>query len=178
MHTYELATQPARPSSRPRLFALWKALLGESGASLVEVSLVIGILAPALLLGTAGAAGFVYASIEVSNAAHAGAAFAAQYYIGSSDTALPTSAQVTAAVQNDAPELNAVLKSGTTLTVTMATGCNGGAANAGNTIPTCSTGVLPYVQVTAQATIVPFTAYIGLPNSLAMSSQATINLVN
>jgi hypothetical protein len=178
MRLCELFLKLAQRSKSRLRRAFLVSLRGDSGASLVEVSLVIGILAPALLLGTAGAAGFVYASIEVSNAAHAGAAYAAQYYIGSSDTALPTSAQVTAAVKNDAPELNAVLKSGTSLTVTMATGCNGGAANAGNTIPTCSAGVLPYVQVTAQATIVPFTAYIGLPNSLAMTSQATINLVN
>lgn len=155
-----------------------RTLRNENGASLVEVSLILAILAPALLLGTAGAAGLVYASIEVSNAAHAGAAFAAEYYIANSSNALPTSAQVTSAVQNDAPELTAVLKPGTTVTVSMATGCNGGSATAGNSIPACSAGVLPFVQVTTQATVVPFTAFAGIPKSLTMSSRATINLVN
>jgi hypothetical protein len=155
-----------------------RPLRRESGASLVEVALVIGILAPAMLFGTAGAAGLVYASIEVSDAAHAGAAYAAEYYIANSNTALPTSTQVASAVQNDAPELTAVLMPGTSLTVTMATGCNGGSATTGNSIPSCGTGVLPYVQVTTQATVVPFTAFAGLPSSLTMSSRATINLVN
>ncbi|HEX4286764.1 MAG TPA: hypothetical protein VHZ28_16850, partial [Terracidiphilus sp.] len=82
------------------------------------------------------------------------------------------------AAQNDAPELTPMLKSSTTLTVSMATGCNGGAATAGNTIPTCGTGVLPYVQVTAQATVVPITKFVGLPNSMTLTSTATINLVN
>jgi Flp pilus assembly protein TadG len=161
-----------------RLMGLGEGLRGENGASLVEVSLILAILAPALLLGTVGAAGLVYASIEVSNAAHAGAAYAAEYYIANSNTALPTTTQVTTAVQNDAPELTALLKPGTTLTISMATGCNGGSATTGNSIPSCSTGVLPYVQVTTQATVVPFTAFAGLPHSLTMSSQATINLVN
>jgi Flp pilus assembly protein TadG len=161
-----------RSASRLRLFR------EEAGASLVEVSLILGFLAPAMLLGTVGTAGMVYSSIEVSNAAHAGAAFAAEYYIANSNTALPTSAQVTSAVKNDAPELALVLKPGTTISVSMATGCNGGAATAGNSIPSCSSGILPYVQVTTQATVVPFTAYSGLPSSITMSSEATINLVN
>jgi hypothetical protein len=131
-----------------------------------------------MLLGTTGAAALIYSSIEISDAAHAGAAFAAQYYISNSNTALPSTSQVTTAAQNDAPELTPMLKSGTTLTVSMATGCNGGAATAGNTIPTCGTGVLPYVQVTAQATVVPITKFVGLPNSMTLTSTATINLVN
>ncbi|HEX3891896.1 MAG TPA: hypothetical protein VHW46_04925 [Terracidiphilus sp.] len=153
-------------------------LRDESGASFIEVGIILGILGPLMLLGTAGAAGLIYAAIEVSDSAHAGAAYAAQYYISSSDTALPTSTQVSTAAQNDASELTAMLKSGTNLTVTMATGCNGGAATAGNTVPVCSTGVLPYVQVTTQATVVPLTAFAGLPKSISMSNTATINLVN
>jgi Flp pilus assembly pilin Flp len=166
---------PARTSG---LLARWRAVRGESGASLVEVALIVGILAPVMLLGTAGVAGLVYASIEVSNGAHAGAAYAAEYYIAHSNSALPTSAQVTTAVQNDTHELTAVLKPGTTLTVTMATGCNGASATTGNSLPSCSSGVLPYVQVTTQATVIPFTKYAGLPSSITMNSQAIINLVN
>jgi len=178
MHEFHPPTQSAVFATLKRLFARANSLRGESGASLVEVSLILAILAPPLLCGTVGAAGLVYASIEVSNAAHAGAAYAAEYYIANSNTALPTTAQVTTAVQNDAPELTAVLKPGTSLTISMATGCNGGSATTGNSIPSCGTGVLPYVKVTTQATVLPFTAFSGLPSSLTMSSQATINLVN
>ncbi len=169
------------PSQDPAAISHWllfyKGLCSESGASFIEVSLIVGILAPLMLLGTTGAAALIYASIELSNAAHAGAAYAAQYYNASSTPALPTSAQVTTAAQNDAPELTNMLKSGTSLSVSMATGCNGGAATAGNTIPTCSSGVLPYVQVTAQGIVVPLTAFAGLPKSITMTTKATINLV-
>ena len=158
--------------------ARWKLVCSESGASFIEVSFILGILAPLMLLGTTGATALVYADIEVSNAAHAGAAYAAQYYIANSNTALPSTSQVTTAVQNDAPELTGMLKSGTSFTVSMATGCNGGSATSGNTVPICGSGVLPYVQVTAQATVVPLTAFAGLPKSITMSGKATINLVN
>jgi Flp pilus assembly protein TadG len=178
MNNFILPIQSAIFAKFGRLLDRGNVLRSENGASLVEVSLVLAILAPALLFGTAGAAGLVYASIEVSNAAHAGAAYAAEYYIANSNTALPTTSQVTTAVQNDAPELTAVLKPGTSLTISMATGCNGASPTTGNSIPSCGTGVLPYVQVTTQATVLPFTAFAGLPHSITMSSQATINLVN
>jgi len=148
----------------------------ENASSLVEVSIILAFLAPAMLLGTSEMAGMIYASIEGSDAAHAGAAYAAEQYYKSSDTALPTTAQVTAAVKNDAPELVNMIKPGTTFTVTMATGCNGGAATNGNTIPTCSAGVLPYVQVTTQATVAPLAGF--LPGTLQVNNRAIMNLVN
>ena len=163
--------------ARRRILARCKDLASESGASFVEVALVLGILGPLMLLGTAGAAVLIYSSIEVSDATHAGAAFAAEYYKNNSST-LPTASQVTTAAQNDAPEITTMLKSGTSLSVSMATGCNGGAATAGNTVPSCGAGVLPYVQVTTQAQVMPLTTFVGLPNSITMGTTATINLVN
>ncbi len=156
----------------------WSRLCDNAGGALVEMALMIGLFAPVMLLGTSELAGLVYASIEVSNAAHAGAAYAAQSYISSSDTAIPTQSQVAAAVQNDAPEITPMLTPTTTLTASVATGCNGSAATAGNTIPACTGNTLPYVQVTSQAQITPLVYFPGLPKSLTLTSQATMNLVN
>lgn len=149
----------------------------EDGASILELALVLGILGPLLVLGTLEISVFAYASIELVDATHAAAAYAAQYYILNSDTELPTQAQVTAAATNDAPELVGMLKSGTSFTATMATGCGTGTATTGDTIPTCSGGTLPYVQVTGTATVVPIAQYLGM-TSLTMTSKTKIDLVN
>ena len=147
----------------------------EDGSSVVELAVVLGILGPVLLLGTAEMGVLVYASIELNDATQAAAAFAAQYYI--SNTALPTQAQVTTAATNDAPELVGMLESGTSFTATMATGCGTGSATAGSTVPTCTSGTLPYVQVTGTAKVVPIISFFSSA-SVTINSQAQINLVN
>ena len=153
-------------------------LMGESGGSLVETALLLSTLGPVLLLGTTQAAVMVYQGIELSNAAGAGASYAVQYYMADSNTALPTQAQVTTAVQNDAPELQRMLKSGTQLSVTMATGCTGSAPTTGNQIPSCLAGVQPYVRVTTQATLQSLVNAPGLPSSFTLTRSATMVMVN
>lgn len=154
-----------------------KKIRSERGASLAELALLVGILGPVLIVGTFETCVFVYSSIELTDATHAAAEYAAQYYIQSNDTSLPTQSEVTTAAQNDAPELLKMLKSGTSFTATLATGCGTAAATTGNTIPTCTSGNLPYVQVTGSATIVPLGAYLKL-TSLTMTSKSQIDLVN
>jgi Flp pilus assembly protein TadG len=155
-----------------------KERCNEDGSSLVETALVLAILAPLLLLGTFEMGGLIYASIELSDSAHAAAAYAAQYYISDSGSALPTQSQVSAAAENDAPELLAMLSSESLMTTTMATGCGTGAATAGSTVPSCSSGTLPYVQVTVEATVSPLVRFLSFLQSPTMASQARINLVN
>ncbi|MFZ0744669.1 MAG: hypothetical protein WAM85_09680 [Terracidiphilus sp.] len=162
----------------PCILALLKKLRDDGGGSLVEVALIFALFVPTMVLGTVYVASMEYASIEVSDAAHAGAAYAAQVYIANSNTALPTQSQVTAAARNDAPELPNMLASGTSLSATMSTGCGTGTATAGNTVPTCSSGTLPYVQVTTQATVIPMVQLLGFAASSTMSARARINLVN
>lgn len=165
---------------------MWiKKLLGyrdwardEGGAALVETALILSLLGPPLLLGTAEIGGALNASIEVTNAAHVGAAYAAQYYIQNSSSALPTTAQVTSAVQNEAPEVMNMLAPSTSLVVTMATGCGTGTATTGNSLPSCSSGVLPYVQVTTQASVTPLIYFPGLGKLLTINGGAVVNLVH
>ncbi|HEY2860613.1 MAG TPA: TadE/TadG family type IV pilus assembly protein [Terracidiphilus sp.] len=160
-----------------KLLTRIKSIGRTDGASMVELALVVGFFGPLLLLGTAELSILVYDSIELADAAHAGADYASQYYIANSNTALPAQSQVTTAVTNDAPELVGMLKSGTSLTATISTGCGTGSASAGNTVPTCNSGTLPYVKVTATATVVPIFQGFRL-SSVTMTSNATVSLVN
>jgi Flp pilus assembly protein TadG len=162
-----------------RRLPIWQRFaLSESGAALVETALVLSLLGPPLLLGTVEIGGALNASIEMSNAAYAGAAYAAQYYIQHSSSALPTTTQVTSAAQNEAPELLNALAPSTSLTVNMYTGCGTGSPTAGNSVPSCSTGVIPYVKVTTQASVSPLIRAPGLTNLLTISGAATVNLVH
>jgi Flp pilus assembly protein TadG len=149
----------------------------EEGASLVELAILMGVFGPVLLLGTFEVSALVFASVELSDATHAAASYAAQYYMSQSSPALPTQAQVTAAATNDAPELLNMLPSGGSLSVSMATGCGTGSASAGNAVPSCSSGTLPYVQITTTATVAPIVKFLNIA-SFPMTSQATVNLVN
>ncbi len=158
------------------MFRRMKKMRREEGTSMVELALVLGILGPLLLLGTAELSVLVYASIELTDATHAAAAYAAQYYIANSGSGLPTQTQVTAAATNDAPELLGMLKSGTSFNATMATGCGTGSATTGNSVPSCGSN-LPYVQVTSTVTVVPLFQYLKI-SSLTMTSKAQVNLVN
>ena len=155
-----------------------KPSTNDHGGSLVETALLLGTLGPVLLLGTTESAFLAYQAIELSNAAAAGASYAVQFYMANSNTALPTQSQVAAAVQNDAPELQRMLKSGTQISVTMATGCTGNAPTAGNSIPSCLAGVQPYVQITTQATLRSIVNAPGLPSSLTLTRSATMVMVN
>jgi hypothetical protein len=180
---------------RKRIFAIWKALDGESGASLVELAVAMTFLFPPMLIGTVDIASLAYDSIENSSAARAGAAYAAQYYISTQipgPPTLPTVAQVTSAATTDSPELQNVLKSGTTFNVTIYTGCGTAAptytytSTSSGTISypssangnACATGVLPYVEVATSSTVVPLLHFSALGGSLSLNNTATINLVN
>ena len=160
--------------------AAWRAIRGNRGSSLVELAVIMTFLFPPMLLGTVDFGGLVYASIEVSNAAHAGAAYAVQSYMTSSATpaVLPTQAEVTAAAINDSPELQNMLNSPSAFTAAMATGCGSGTAIAGNTVLACSGTDLPFVQVTASAKVAPLVKFPGFFGTFSVSTTATMNLVN
>jgi Flp pilus assembly protein TadG len=142
----------------------------------MEFALLLAFMGPLLLLGTAELSIYIYASVELTDATNAAAAYAAQYYYENSNSSLPSQTAVTAAATNDAPELVGLVKSGTSFTATMATGCGTGAATTGNSIPTCTGGALPYVQVTGQATVSPIVKFFK-QNSISMTSQSRMNLV-
>lgn len=164
-------------ASRQLLQAARNLIRSDRGGAFVEMAFVVAFLLPAMVFGVLEFGGLAYDYIEVCDAANAGASYAAQYYISNSST-LPTSAKVTTAATNDSPELQTALKSGTTFSVSMATGCGTGAATTGNTVPTCTSPAQPYVQVKVTATVVPLLTFSLFPSSYTMTDTATMNLVN
>jgi len=82
-------------------------LRGDAGGALVELALILSFFGVPLLLGTADFAKLTYASIEIANAAHAGAMYGIQ-----STTFASQSTQITTAAQNEASDF------GTNLIVT------------------------------------------------------------
>jgi len=119
-----------------------------------------------LLVGSADFARFVYASIEVSNAAHAGI----QYGMQNRNTALDLTGMAQAAV-NDGPDVSALKATAINFCV-----CTDGTsitcANAG-TKCLSPARILQYVQVNTTAQLNCLYNYPALPTTITLNGQAS-----
>jgi Flp pilus assembly protein TadG len=140
----------------------------EAAQSLVELALVFPLFTM-IMLGATEFARFAWASIEISNAARAGAQYAAQNHVTASDTA-----GIQTAALNDGVNL-------TGLTVTSSQYCV--CSSAESTTITCSSGLttcaspntlIAYVQVSTSATITPVVHYPTLPSNLTLHGSAVM----
>jgi Flp pilus assembly protein TadG len=163
-----------------RISRLARLALGESrGSALLELALVV----PVFTLLMAGGAAFgrmEYYSIETSNAARAGVAYAAQGTAFSTDNSA-----IQAAAQNDAPDLTSVA----TLTVTSNTVCQcddaGVFTTIGTTASACASAassclspsrVINYVQVNTSAPLSTIFKFPGLASSITLQGQAIMRI--
>lgn len=141
-------------------------LRGDSGDAMVELALSVTLCAT-LLLGGAELGSLAYSAIEVSNAAHAGAAYGSQ----SHTTADDVSGMQTAATQ-DAPNISG-------LTATAARSCqcsSGGTSTCG--VTDCPTSrIIEYVTVNTTATVTPLVTVPGLPKSYTLTGKAVMRVV-
>jgi Flp pilus assembly protein TadG len=157
--------------------------LSETGQSLLEMALLTPMLL-ALVLGTIEMGRFAYISILVGNAAHAGAAYAAQSLVQS--TCLPPGpCGIQLAADNDFHDSGQDV---TKLTVTSSTSC--GCDNGGTiTSAVCSTDTNPnagkcaaghwvvMVSVTASGKFDSMFGFPVIPSPLNLSSTATMRVV-
>ena len=138
------------------------------GQAFVELALVLPIFF-LLLVGAAELGRLAYASIEVSNAARAGVAYAAQNHITASDTA-----GIQLATTQDAPNLT-----GVSATATPSCSCSDGTvitcANAGTTCLSPAR-IIEYVQVNTSASVNTAFHYPGIPNTLTLHGQAIMRV--
>lgn len=157
-----------------------RILRPESGQSLLEVALLLPILL-AMLLGGIELGRYAYISILVGNAARTGAAYGAQNLVLSMDT-LGIQAAAESDFRNQFNGQNAGI-----LSVVPNTSC--GCDNAGTitgatctTIPNPTAGTCPtghwvvMVSVTASGTFNSLFNYPGIPNTLNVSSTATLRV--
>jgi Flp pilus assembly protein TadG len=162
-----------------RLCSRCRELRDERGSSLVELALIVAFFATPLLLGTADVGILVYYSIEVTNAAAAGATYAMQSSTYSADTT-----GITSAARAEAADL-----SGTTLSVTpsvfyvCSTAVTGtrytGTSAQSNATSACIGGTnhaLQFVQVTTSASVSPLVQIAGLPTTFTLAGGCTMEV--
>jgi Flp pilus assembly protein TadG len=172
--TITTAKKPV-PSLRERMRGL---LHGEQGSSMVELALVVSLLGIPMLAGTAEMGLTVYDSIEVSNAANAGA-----YYGMQSSTLAINTSGISAAAKAEAADFsnNLSVVSSTyyacsaNLTGTQYTGAS---AQANATSGCTGTGNHPleFVQVTVSVTVTPGIHLPTLASSFALSHTAVMEV--
>jgi hypothetical protein len=146
----------------------------DKGQAFVELALVLPIFI-LLLVGAAEIGRLAYASIEVSNAARAGVAYAAQNHTTAQDA---TNIQL--AATSDAPNLTTITATPTyscscesTAGVFTAPGDCSGISTAAGSCPSPSRIVL-YVQVTTSAPMNTMFHYPGIPNSITLRGFASM----
>jgi Flp pilus assembly protein TadG len=161
-----------------RRLAGCRSLRSEQGSALVELACVFAFLATPLLIGTVDMGFIVYDSIEVTNAAHAGALYGMQ-----SSTYATNTSGITTAAQTEATDF------GTALTVTPTTyyACSlaiGGTQYTGtnaqaNATSACTGGTnhaLEFVHVSTSVTVTPLVHLAKLVNSLTITRTSVMEV--
>src|ERR1035437_1609508 len=139
-----------------------RAAIGDdSGQALVELAVGLTICI-ALILGAAEFGRLAYASIEISNAAHAGAAYGAQTHTSASDS----SGMRTAATQDGANV------TGLSAAASHFCSCSNGSASTCAATDCASSRIIEYVQVNTTGTVDPYFHVPGLPKTYTLTGKA------
>lgn len=141
------------------------SLGSQRGTALVELALVTPLLC-LLLCGSIDLGRIFYASIEVANAAHAGAAYGARTVSLANDTA----GMKTAAL-NDAPDYSSITAVGSYVCECPASTINVSCATGGSI---CGGAPTILVTVTTSMQVHPMIPWPGVPNPVTLNSSATI----
>jgi Flp pilus assembly protein TadG len=161
------------------MLARCRSLGGDSGDALVELALVFSFLGIPLLLGTVEMGYVVYDSVEISNAANAGALYGMQ-----NSAYAASNAGITSAAQVEAPDF------GSSLTVTpttfyVCTSAVGGAqysttsytqAQAAAKCTGTGNHALEFLQVLSSATATPPVYCPGLPKTFTLGGTAVMEV--
>ena len=138
---------------------------GEKGSALIELVAGLSILVT-LILGAAEFGRLAYAGIEVSNAAHAGAAYGSESRTYAADIT-----NIRTAATQDAPDVP-----GLTATASYFCQCSNGSSST-CAVTDCSTSrIITYITVNTTGTINPLIYLPGLPKSYILSGQAVMRV--
>jgi Flp pilus assembly protein TadG len=145
----------------------------ESGNALVELAISLPLFL-VLILGTAEIANLAWASVQINNAARAGAAYASLSRINAAD-----GANIQLAAQNEAPQL--LRTTGAFVLSTPNCSCvdSSGSSTTINCDPSALTScpspstIQVNIQVITQAPVTTFVHYPGLPATYIVRAQAT-----
>ncbi len=158
-----------------RLDPVFRRLRDQSGSALIEVAVILSLFVMPVLLGTIDIGTVVYSSIQISDAAHAGAMYGMVSSTYAGDTA-----NIQAAAQADAPSF------GTNLTVTPTIFYACSSALTGTHYATQSAAVsgcsgsgnhaLEFIQVVATAQVTPGFRLPGLATTFPVSTTAVMEV--
>jgi len=164
-----------------RLTAWVEGLCDESGNALIELAMIFTFLGIPMLWGTSQMGVLVYDSIEVSNAANAGAVYGAKDTTHAANTA-----GITTAAQADATDFPRANMGNSALTVTSnyfyyCANAVGGANPKLSTNASCgaagtSNETMEFVQVTTSATVTPILKFPGVPSSYTVRGNAVLTV--
>jgi Flp pilus assembly protein TadG len=162
-------------SQSNRLLKLWRRLRAESGSATIELALVTGIFGIPLLLGTFETGMVIYNSIEVSNAAHAGAAYGMMSSTNASDTT-----HIVSAAQNEAPDFATNLTATPTAYYACSLSIDGTQYTTQSAATAACTGVgnhaLEFIQVMTSATVPLPIRFVGLPASITLRGNSIMEV--
>jgi Flp pilus assembly protein TadG len=151
-----------------------RLLRDESGNALIETALCVSILGLPMLVGTVEMGGMTYWSVEISNAAHAGAAYGMI-----SSTFAANSSGITAAAQNEASDFGTAL----TATPTVYYACSNSIGGTQySTQAAATTGCsgsghsLEFIQVVTSGTVTPPIHCPGLPTSYTLRGVSVMEV--
>jgi Flp pilus assembly protein TadG len=141
----------------------------ESANSIVEVALIMPVLV-LILIGAAELGRLAFASIEVNNAAYAGAAFGSRNHGTASD-----SADIATAASNDGANVAGLSTSSSVSCVCT----NGATMTCSNAASNCVSParIQEFVQVSTTASVNPMFNYPGLSTTWVLHGQATLRVV-
>ena len=156
---------------RPLVFL--KCLREEAGSAMVETSLSVSFLL-LILLGAVEFGRVAYASIVVSNAAHAAAQYAAQgiNYVSDSDNTSAQNGGIQIAAQNEAGWVYTQNKDTFTTTANLSYICSDGSASTGLTSDCKTSQIERIVTVTTTVTFKPLVHMPGTPTSFNLVGGA------
>lgn len=142
---------------------------------MVELALILSFLLGPLLLGTSDMATVFYGSIEIANAAHAGA----MYGMTSSTYASDTS-EIKTAAQTEASDFGSNLTVTPTVYYACSSALSGTQYSTQSAATSACTGTgnhpLEFVQVVASAPVTPPTHFPGLPATVTLSSTSIMEV--
>lgn len=158
-----------------RLASTQRWLREDSGSALVEMALSISLIGTPLLVGTMELGTMMFNSIEVSNAAHAGAAYGMM-----SSTFAANSAGIIAAAQGEAVDFGTNLS----VTPTVYYACSQSLAGTQYSTLTAANAActgslnhsLEFVQVNTSATVAPPIRCPGLPATYTLVGESVMEV--
>lgn len=155
----------------------------ESGQGTLELALSLPLFA-LLILGAAEIANIAWASIQLNNAAHAGAQFASQSRANAADPLDPATSVgvIEEATRNEAPKLTITFPTAPAQAcscIDPSTGTTGAGSTGCQTLIECPSPYVIFdnVTVTAQTVVRPIVHYPGLPATYTLNATATMGVI-